>query len=109
MDKPDPVLEGLWKRVLEDWDNDDRHGAFLNHCQATGQLVEAAVRYRGMKGDRDRGSSAEKRLGGVAILAMAHLDAERSRERPKPRRWGPIMLCVFFVLASVGLLAILKP
>ena len=69
----DAALEALWKNVVDRWDDEHTHGAFLEHCQNTDQLVEAAVRYRGMAGDRERGDAAQKRLQGVAILAMAKL------------------------------------
>ena len=50
----EPAFEALWKSVLDHWDEDRTHRAFLDYCGATDQLAEAAARYRGMKGDRDR-------------------------------------------------------
>ena len=50
----DAAFEALWKSILDRWDEERTHGAFLEYCQATDQLAEAAARYRGMKGDRDR-------------------------------------------------------
>lgn len=100
----DPVLEALWKRVLDDWESDAAHGAFLQHCQSTEQLLEAAVRYRGMSGDRDRGPSAEKRLQAVAFLAMAELETARSHRPAKQGNAGRWALIVFFVGASLAIL-----
>ncbi len=41
----DPTLEALWKNVVDNWDNDSAHAQFLQHCQSTEQLAEAAARY----------------------------------------------------------------
>ena len=103
----DAAFEALWKNVLDKWDEERAHGAFLEHCQATDQLAEAAARYRGMKGDRDRSVVAEKRLAGVAIVALAKLEATRSRLPHAPRRTGSWILATSFGLATIGLLAYL--
>jgi len=100
----DPALEALWKNVLDHWDDDKAHGAFLEHCQRSDQLVEAAVRYRGMKGDRERGEVAEKRLQGVAMLAMAKLEASRSTTREPETRRVAVFVALLFLLAALGLL-----
>lgn len=103
----DPALEALWKNVLDHWDDDAAHGAFLEHCQRVERLGDAAVRYRGMTGDRERGKSAEKRLASVAMLAMATLESSRRNAPPAPSNTGAIALIVFFLLGTAGLLAYL--
>ncbi len=102
----DPAFEALWKSVLDRWDEDRAHGAFLDYCGATDQLAEAAARYRGMKGDRDRSTVAEKRLAGIAIVALAKLEATRSPAPPR-RRIGNLILAAAFGLAAVALVAYL--
>ena len=102
----DAAFEALWKNVLDHWDEDRAHGAFLELCQATDQLAEAAARYRGMKGDRDRSAVAEKRLAGIAIVALAKLEATRSKA-PPTRRTGALILAAAFGLASAGIIAYL--
>ena len=104
----DPALEALWKQVLDRWDDDKAHGAFLEHCRTTDQLVEAAVRYRGMAGDRKRGESAQKRLQGVAILAMSELESARTTHPPGRSRLGSLLLMAFFLAASITLLLYLN-
>ena len=103
----DAAFEALWKNVLDRWDDERAHGAFLEHCQMTDQLAEAAARYRGMKGDRERGAVAERRLAGVAIVALAKLEATRSRPSRAGPRTGALVLATAFGLATVGLLAYL--
>jgi hypothetical protein len=103
----DAAFEALWKNVLDRWDDERAHGAFLEHCQITDQLAEAAARYRGMKGDRERGAVAEKRLAGVAIVALAKLEATRSRPHHAGSRRGTLLVAAAFGLGTVALLAYL--
>jgi hypothetical protein len=103
----DLAFEVLWKNVLDRWDEDRAHGAFLEHCQVTDQLAAAAARYRGMKGDRERGTVAEKRLAGVAIVALAKLEATRTRPSPSSSRTGALVFATAFGLATAALLAYL--
>jgi hypothetical protein len=99
----DVALEALWKNVTDRWETDAAHAAFLDHCQRTGQLAEAAARYRGMTGDRVRGPSAEKRLQGVATLAILALEAERTTPRESSRRGSQLALVVVFLAATLAL------
>jgi hypothetical protein len=99
----DPVLEALWKNVLDRWDNDAAHHAFLNHCQQHEALDDAATRYRGMKGDRERGPIAEKRLKAVLMLAMSKLESTRS-DRADSSPMGKLLLISFFLSGSLALL-----
>lgn len=103
----DPARVALWKNVLARWDDEQAHTAFLEHCRATDQLVEAAVRYRGMTGDRDRGETAKKRLQGVTVLALTQLEASRTPVRHSRRQAGRLVLIVLFTAASIALLAYL--
>jgi hypothetical protein len=104
----DAALEAHWKNVLDHWDEDRAHGAFLEHCQRSGQLAEAAARYRGMTGDRARADTARQRLAGVGVLAMASLEAARTPERTVNRQAGALVLLIFFVAATLALLAYLS-
>lgn len=104
---PHPALEALWKRVLDRWDDESAHDAYLEYCQKSERLVDAAVRYRGMSGDRNRAPIAEKRLKAVALLALAGLEVVRVAERGDPRRLARYVLLAGFLLAIFGLLAYL--
>jgi len=104
----DPVLDALWKNVLDRWQDEKAHSAFIDHCQQSDQLVEAAVRYRGMAADRERGEHAQKRLNGIAALALARLESLRTREKREPSRAAAYVLIALFVAASLGLLAYLQ-
>jgi hypothetical protein len=103
------ALETLWKHALDHWDDEAAHRAFLEYCREHDQLVEAAVRYRGMKGDHQRGALAEKKLIAITALALARLESSRSPDRRKPSRILGYVLVAFFIAATVGLLAYLGP
>jgi hypothetical protein len=90
----DETLEILWKNVTDRWDDDSAHQAFLQHCQSTEQLGEAARLYAGVKRDAARSAAAKRRLEAVATLAAASLQA--SREPPPAVR--PRWLIVFTAL-----------
>ena len=100
----DPVLEALWKKVLDDWQNDATHGSFLEYCQKSDQLLEAAVRYRGMAGDRTRGPSADKRLAAISLLALTRLESARTPPRSSMSKTTTMVLVLFFVGSLVALL-----
>jgi hypothetical protein len=103
----DRGLETLWKNALEHWDNDAAHRAFLEYCQKHDKLVEAAVRYRGMRGDHARGPVAEKKLTAITALAFARLESARSPDRRKQGRAFGLVLVVVFIAGTLGLLAYL--
>lgn len=82
----DPRLDELWQTVLGDWNDDAAHAAFLDHARATKQLGAAAARYREevkrastYREDTTRVETAQKRLGAIAMLALADLDASRTQ------------------------------
>jgi hypothetical protein len=104
----DPVLDALWKKALDDFDDESAHAAFIDHCQATRQLLEAAVRYRGMAGDHARGKIAERRLAAIAALALADLETERTPERRGITLAVRLVLIVLFLAGSVALLLALR-
>jgi len=100
----DTILEARWKAVLDDWDDDAAHGAFLQYCETSDQLLEAAVRYRGMAGDRHRGPSADKKLAAISLLAMAKLETVRTEPTASFPTVTRLALVVFFVASALALL-----
>jgi hypothetical protein len=104
---PDPALEVLWKHTLDNWDNDAAHRAFLEHCERHEVLDEAAVRYRGMKGDRDKGSGAEQRLKAILALALAKLSVQRAEPKAASSTLTKVLLIVVFLSGSLLVLAYL--
>jgi hypothetical protein len=103
----DPALEALWKHTLDNWDNEAAHRAFLDYCQNNDALDQAAVRYRGMKADRDRGTIAEKRLSAVLMLAMSKLEVSRAEPKAASSALTKLVLIVFFLAGSLIVLTYL--
>lgn len=101
MRAPDPALDALWKHALDNWENDAAHRAFLEHCRSNEVLDEAAMRYRGMKGDRDKGPGAEARLKTILALALSKLEVERAEPKAASSRLVPLLLIVFFLCGSL--------
>jgi hypothetical protein len=95
-DEPnDPVLDALWKRVLEAWEDDAAHGALLEHALRAQGLPEIAGRYRALVDDPRRGEAAKKRLDGIVVAATQML---MSMKTPKPGKVPlPITLSAFAV------------
>ena len=108
----DPLGEALWAKVLEDWDDDARHSAFVTHCQLEQRLGAAAARYRAVAEDGEayrsaanRAEDAKKRLVGITTLALMTMQANASsmEDAKRPARW----LVVVTVALSSAAAAIL--
>lgn len=108
MRAPDPELEALWKHALDNWENDAAHRAFLDHCQNNEVLDEAAVRYRGMKGDREKGPGAERRLKAILALALARLEVQRAEPKAASSTLTKLLLIALFLAGSLVVLAYLR-
>ncbi|HSC89100.1 MAG TPA: hypothetical protein VLC09_17580 [Polyangiaceae bacterium] len=106
MSENDAAFEGLWRHLLDHWDDEAAHRAFLTACQGLGKLPDAAARYRGMTGDPARKAVAEQKLQAVVLTAMAALETERSA-RPSPRKSRLPMLLAGMVISLFLLMAYL--
>ena len=90
------MLEALWKKVLDHWDDDAAHGKFLEYCQTSEQLAEAASRYAGMRGDRERSAAAQKKLEAVSLLATSSLLASKGDRLPHLPKWFTVAVLLLF-------------
>jgi hypothetical protein len=101
----DPVVEALWRRVLDAWSDDRAHAALLEHALRTESLPEIAGRYRALVDDPDKGPIAKKRIDAIVIAATQLLMATKS---PKPGKVPlPITLSAFAVcVLMLGWLAL---
>jgi hypothetical protein len=97
-DEPtDAVLEALWKRVVEAWDDEKTHGALIEHAMREQRLPEVAGRYRALADDPEKGAVAKKKLDAVVLAATQMLLAMKT---PKPGKVPiPITLTAFAVSA----------
>ena len=95
----DPVgshaaFELLWSKVLESWDDDKVHTAFLELARATLRLPEAGARYRAIKeNDPERAAVAEQKLAQLMVLALTMLQNARESFPKGPPRWVTSLAC----------------
>jgi hypothetical protein len=103
----DETLEVFWQNVVDRWDDDAAHKAFLLHCQNSEQLGVAAARYAAMKNDAARGPSAQKRLEAIAVLATAALQASREPIQAVRQRWlWAVTVLVFGTMAAYAVVRV---
>jgi hypothetical protein len=92
----DPVLEALWKRALEAWDDEKVHAGLLDHALRSSALPEIAGRYRALVQDPERGAIAKKRIDAIVLAASSML---LSTKTPRPDKPIPIAI----TLTAVGI------
>src|SRR5690606_21420898 len=74
----DPSIEALWAHVLDHWQDEKAHAAFLQQCDHLNQLAGARATCRWMAGYRTPAQVAEMSLTAVADLAMDELESHRA-------------------------------
>lgn len=100
----DPAFEILWEHVLDNWEDDKAHLAFLEHCREHDKLLPAAKRYRPLRERQSYRAQAEKHLKGITILAMAKMEQSRTTQTGAKRQAGRLVTLIFLVAATTGLL-----
>jgi hypothetical protein len=101
----DPVLEALWKRVIESWYQDATHAALLDHALRVEALPEIAGRYRALVDDPEKGKVAQKRLEAIVVAATQLLISMKTQAPGKVPL--PITLTAFALCAlMLGWLAL---
>ena len=95
----DVVLEALWKRVLEAWDDEKAHAALFEHAVREQRLPETAGRYRALIDDPEKGARAKKKLDAIVLAATQMLMAMKT---PKP---GKVPIGI--TLTAFGICAVL--
>lgn len=99
-----PAFEALWAHVLEHWQDDKAHLAFLEHCQAHDQLPPAAKRYRELGQSQEHQAQAARQLNAITLLALARLERERSGPIVAKRQAGRLVALIFLVAMATSLL-----
>jgi hypothetical protein len=73
------ILDALWARVLEAWDDDKPHHALLEYALRAEKLPDVAGRYRALKeADAEKAPRAQKKLDGIVIAATQMMMAMKS-------------------------------
>ncbi len=95
-------VEQIWQNVLATWSDEQVHRRFIAFCQATGQLSEAAKRYRQiLPTDPLRHADAQAHLRAITALALAAMTA--NRKEPSTRRHHTLtLISIGIFLGMVG-------
>jgi hypothetical protein len=100
-DEQDPVLEALWAKTLEAWDDEKRHAALLEHALREKTLPALAGRYRALRDDPERGEIANKRIEAILTAATQMMF---SMKTPKPTKtpswlfWSALLTCAVMLM-----------
>ncbi len=106
----DPI-DAAWARLLERWDEEEAHEAFLALCAASGRLAEAGRRYRSVRegSDPKRAEEAARRIERLLVLAASSLRADRTDAETARRRAHLLLTLlaatIFSVLVGTALLS----
>ncbi len=100
-DEPrDAVLDALWSRVIDAWDDDKPHHALLEYAITQQKLPDIAGRYRSVKEtDPEKAPRAQKKLDGIVIAATHMLMAMKTP--PAPTKVPTMITLTAFVICVV--------
>ena len=96
----DLILDTLWARTLEAWDEDRTHNAVLDYALRAERLPVLAGRYRALKDDADKGPRAKKRIDAIVLAATQMLMAHKTPPKgkvPLPMTLSVVMICAITV------------
>jgi hypothetical protein len=99
-DVDDPVLDALWRRVLEAWDDPGPHAALLDHAMRTQSLPEIAGRYRALANDPTKGGLARIKLDRIVMAATEMLMSMRTPKAgkvPLPITLSALAVCALML------------
>jgi hypothetical protein len=92
--KPIDPFDLAWASLLEHWDDDARHDAFVALAAQLERLPDAASLYRSAESDPSRAERALKAKSRIVALAVAQLDALPRTSLESAKRRGLIVLPV---------------
>lgn len=95
------VFEALWRKALEQWDEDAPHRAVLEHALKSEKLPDLAGRYRALKDDPVKGERAQKKIDGIVTAAMQIMMSTKTPVRTKtPWTWTLAATLTFAIVAA---------
>ena len=100
-DEKDPLLEALWQKTLESWDDEKRHAACLEHALREKKLPDLAGRYKALKDDPEKGELAKKRIDAILTAAtqmMLTMKTPRPTKTPSWLFWSAFLTCLVMAL-----------
>lgn len=102
--KSDAILETLWDRALEAWEEDKVHNALLDFALRRQKLPDLAGRYRKVKDDPKLGPRAQKRLDAIVIAATQMMMQAKTPKRTANPPWltASAALVSFLLLSGLA-------
>jgi hypothetical protein len=100
-EEKDPILEALWQRTLEAWDDEKCHAAVLEHALREKQLPALAGRYRELRDDPEKGEVAKKRIDAIlnaATQMLFTMKTPRPTKTPSWLFWSALLTCAVMLL-----------
>jgi len=97
------VLEALWKKVMEDWNNEAVHDQFISKCREMCRLDFAVSKYLEREGD----DLAKRKIEQIQLIMEYDLKAMLKQERINPSKINYTAWFLFFLIASIILWTIL--
>jgi hypothetical protein len=94
------MIDALWKRVLEAWEDDKPHAALIEHAVRAQALPAVAARYRALTDDPERGARAKKQLDALVVAATQMLFSTKTPKpgkTPLPITLSALAVCVLLL------------
>lgn len=101
---PDDPLDAAWAALLDRWDQEERHKAFVGLAAALGRLPDAARRYRSVSGEPARSARAKEGVERILTAAMSAM-TPMAREAPARVNVGVPLAALAAVLLMTMLAA----
>ncbi len=102
--------EQAWARVLEAWEDEAVHRAYLARFTDMEGLAAAGARYRAVLADRPKDAMGLRMRDEVVrkatVLGLASLPRVRRTEAPRWARWLVLALALLVVLGAVATAAV---
>jgi hypothetical protein len=100
LEPSDPVLEALWARVVEAWDDEKPHAALLEHASRARLLPVIAGRYRKLAADPAKAPVANRQLEAIvqcATQALLSMKMPRPQGIPLSITLSAFGVCLFLI------------
>ncbi len=97
----DPIFDALWQKTLDEWDDERRHAAILEHALREKALPTLAGLYRALRDDPERGPVAKERIDAILTAATQMLFMMKT---PKPTAtpswlfWSALLTCAVMLM-----------
>jgi hypothetical protein len=99
------IAEALWAKVVDDLSEDAAYATYLQHCQDAELLPDAAQRFQQIKAELDDDDAQreliDKRLAGIALVALSKLDGQRIDPKPATVKQFLTFIIVLLALSAV--------